>query len=81
MSHSCNWPGCFIQISDSTWACSDHWLRLPPELRIELWQAYGNPYKFSQVSLAVKAWVHERNQEKPNAMPLQNKDEMPGNED
>jgi hypothetical protein len=59
--HTCNWPGCGTQVQKSAWACNPHWLRLPPELRIELWESYASPYKFAEISLAVKAWVHERN--------------------
>jgi len=35
--HHCHWPGCTKQVPPAMWGCSEHWFRLPYNLRAEIW--------------------------------------------
>ena len=38
--HTCHWPGCKVQVPPAMWGCREHWFKLPPALRREIWRTY-----------------------------------------
>lgn len=38
--HSCRWPGCPKKVKHELWGCHGHWMRLPTNLRAEIWRTY-----------------------------------------
>jgi len=53
----CNFPGCWVNIGASSWACVHHWLLIPPELRTNLWESFGDPVKYTKACAAAKKWA------------------------
>jgi hypothetical protein len=55
--HSCNWPECPTILGENRWACTKHWPRIPPQLRIDLWNAVGNRISTQIAENKIKAWM------------------------
>lgn len=63
--HHCHWPGCNIQVPPAMWGCRQHWFRLPPALRTEIWQNYkigqeetGTPSNaYLRTARKVQEWI------------------------
>lgn len=39
-NHHCHWPGCNKQVPPAQWGCSQHWFKLPNNLRNKIWATY-----------------------------------------
>lgn len=38
--HICHWPGCKKKVKAALWGCYSHWMKLPANLRAEIWRTY-----------------------------------------
>lgn len=38
--HGCHWPHCSRQVPPAQWGCRYHWMRLPRQIRADIWAAY-----------------------------------------
>lgn len=38
--HRCHWPTCQEQVKPALWGCTAHWMMLPKEIRVRIWNAY-----------------------------------------
>lgn len=60
----CKWPGCTEQIKPEMWACRDHWVVLPVELREEIireyWPGERPSEKYIEVVKKVGRWIAEQ---------------------
>lgn len=64
-NHECHWPGCKKQVPPAMWGCSQHWFKLPKNLRDRVWAAYrpgqeidGKVSKeYLAVAVEVQAWI------------------------
>lgn len=65
--HTCRWPGCGAQVPPAMWGCHEHWFRLPPALRWEIWREYrpgqerdGKPSAgYVAAAARVREWIRE----------------------
>ncbi len=39
-AHGCHWPGCKRQVAPAYWGCTEHWYKLPADIRRRIWAAY-----------------------------------------
>jgi len=58
-NHTCNHPGCIVQLPKNQFCCAFHWRKLPPLIRMALWESYENPYLYAKIALEAKAWLEE----------------------
>lgn len=64
-NHACHWPGCLRQCRPTQFACTEHWYKIPPSMRHEIWAAYrigqeedGKPSaKYLAVVRKVQDWI------------------------
>lgn len=65
--HPCNWPGCHAPVGGRLWACKEHWLKIPIEMRDRYmeagskWSLNKGPIQSSPlvqlVSSEILSWV------------------------
>jgi hypothetical protein len=63
--HHCHWPGCTKTCAPAQWGCTQHWYKLPAELRAKIWTAYRPGQeesktpsaKYMEVAREVQDWI------------------------
>lgn len=73
--HFCHWPGCDRLVVPRLWGCSDHWFKLPPSIRAEIWRTYREGQEidkdpspeYLKAARRAQDWIRAR---KPKAPPI-----------
>lgn len=66
--HTCHWPGCDRDVPPAIWGCSQHWFKLPKQLRDQIWRTYvpgqeitkSPSPEYMAAAHAVQEWIHEK---------------------